>query len=182
MLAWFDFHSISNQFKCEACSSRLITPHRVPRQKRSTDIKHVSINAVHEMPTPVLREIPKCYIELSNNSSSCAFLCVTCNTNDKCQNNGGHGSHIQKLSLHPLEANFFAVDSRFMTGVLASYAQALSVFRCWRRNAVGFDQVKKSDNVPAASWTESSRHCELREHFRNKPHSFVMVPPPSPKS
>lgn len=46
--------------------------------------------------------------------------------------------------------------------------------RRWRRNAVGFDQVKKSDNVPAASWTGSSRQCELREHFCNKPHSFVM--------
>lgn len=68
-------------------------------------------------------KILKCYNELSNNSSTCAFLCVACNTNDECQINGEHRPHIPKLPILPLEANFIAVGSRFMTGILAYTAE-----------------------------------------------------------
>lgn len=141
----------------------------------------------------------------------CLFFCVTCNTNDWCQNNGEHRSHIPKPRLLHLEENFIAVGSHFMTGLQSYTAQPMYIYihtcihvcihmhiygyiyfyvvllnyytaqncsrlpepcrstldenskhehvmysdhgspRCWRRNAVGFDQVKKSDNVPAAS-------------------------------
>lgn len=109
-----------NQFKSETCSSRLIAQCRVLQSERCTHIKHMSIKTYQPL---CFSRFLKCYNELSDNSSTCAFLWVICNTNDKCQNNGEHRSHIPKLPLLPLETNFTAVGSHFMTGILADTAQ-----------------------------------------------------------
>lgn len=47
------------------------------------------------------------------------FFCVTCNTNDSCQNNGEHKSHISKRRLLCLEENFSAVGYQIMTRLRA---------------------------------------------------------------